>query len=115
MLQDGSIEARGTPSGNERLQRPLQMIARAYGGDAMIAETDLNLPARLQYEPAGTAMADAQIDWSNAREYPSLREAIHRVMTEEPPPGRLAYIRCDSGFILRPEMLESLWSSLQGP
>jgi hypothetical protein len=81
----------------------------------MLTEADLNGPARLLYEPAGSEVADAQIDWTDARDFASLREALHWAMTEEAPAGKLAYIRASSGFVLRPEMLEGLWSSLQGP
>jgi hypothetical protein len=36
-------------------------------------------------------------------------------MTAETPAGQAPFIRASSGFVLRPEMLEGLWSSLQGP
>jgi hypothetical protein len=81
----------------------------------MLSDVDLNSPAALTYEPAGAEIADRQIDWSQARPFGSLREALHWAMTADAPAGRLAYIRASSGAVLRPETLESLWSSLQGP
>jgi hypothetical protein len=81
----------------------------------MLTETDLDAPAQLQYEPAGVDLTDAQISWTDAREFPSLREALHWAMTEEPPSGKAAFIRAASGFVLRPAMLEGLWASLTGP
>jgi hypothetical protein len=81
----------------------------------MLSEPDLNSPADLTYEPAGAEVPDGQIDWSEAQSFATLREALHWAMTAEAPPGQLAYIRASSGLVLRPEMLEGLWSSLQGP
>jgi hypothetical protein len=82
---------------------------------AMLTETDLNGPAQLHYEPAATGLADSQINWNGARAFASLREALHWAMTAETPAGQAPFIRASSGFVLRPEMLEGLWSSLQGP
>ena len=79
----------------------------------MLSDADLKAPARLRYQPA--AVGEGQIDWNGAREFPSLREAIHWAMTEEAPAGQEAFIQASSGTVLRPEMLDSLWSSLQGP
>lgn len=81
----------------------------------MLTEADLDAPAQLHYGPAAVELADSQIDWSDARAFASLREALHWAMTAETPAGRAAFIRASSGFVLRPEMLEGLWSSLQGP
>jgi hypothetical protein len=81
----------------------------------MLSENDLNSPADLTYEPAGAEIAERQIDWSEAQSFASLREALHWAMTADVPAGRQAYIRASSGVVLRPEMLEGLWSSLQGP
>ena len=81
----------------------------------MLTDADLNAPAQLNYEPAGAHLAEGQIDWSQARSFPSLREALHWAMTAEAPPGQVAYIRASSGVVLGPETLDGLWSSLQGP
>ena len=81
----------------------------------MLTEADLNAPAQLAYEPAGADLADSQIDWNEAQPFASLREAVHWAMTAQSPAGKEAFIRASSGFVLRPEMLEGLWSSLQGP
>ena len=80
----------------------------------MLTDADLNGPAHLAYEPAA-GTADGQIDWDQARPFASLREALHWAMTAEAPPGKEAFIRASSGAVLRPEMLDGLWSSLQGP
>jgi hypothetical protein len=81
----------------------------------MVTEADMDSPASLQYEVAGAHIDDAQIDWSDAQDFATLREAVHWAMTAETPAGKDAFIRTSSGFVLRPEMLEGLWSSLQGP
>ncbi len=81
----------------------------------MLTEAELNSPAQLQYGPADADAAGDPISWENARAFTSLREALHVTMTEEAPPGQVAYIRAESGHILQPEVLEQLWSSLQGP
>ena len=81
----------------------------------MLTDADLSAPADLAYEPAGADIADGQIDWSDAQTFGSLREALHWAMTSEAPAGQLAYVRASSGVVLRPEILEGLWQSLQGP
>ncbi len=81
----------------------------------MLTDADLNAPAHLAYEPAGSDLAEKQIDWGEAHPFASLREALHWAMTAEVPAGKDAFIRTSSGFVLRPEMLDGLWSSLQGP
>jgi hypothetical protein len=81
----------------------------------MLTEAELNSPAQLQYGRADADAAEHPISWNNARAFTSLCEALHVTMTEEAPPGQVAYIRAESGHILRPEVLEQLWSSLQGP
>jgi hypothetical protein len=81
----------------------------------MLTENDLNAPAVLQYETAGSSIEDGQVDWSDAQEFASLREALHWVVTTDAPAGQEAYIRAASGMVVRPEMLEGLWASLQGP
>ncbi|MBM6592845.1 hypothetical protein [Microvirga pudoricolor] len=81
----------------------------------MLTETDLNAPAVIQYETAGATIDEGQVDWSDGREFASLREALHWAETSEAPAGQEAYIRAASGFVIRPEMLEGLWASLQGP
>jgi hypothetical protein len=81
----------------------------------MLTDADLNAPAHLAYEPAGADRTGKQIDWSDAHPFASLREALHWAMTAEVPAGKDAFIRTSSGSVLRPEMLDGLWSSLQGP
>ena len=81
----------------------------------MLTEAELDAPAQLQYGPANADAAEDPISWKNARAFTSLREALHVTMTEEAPPGQVAYIRAENGHILKPEVLEQLWSSLQGP
>ena len=81
----------------------------------MLTEQDLNSPAVLQYETTGSAIADKEVGWDDAREFASLREALHWALNAEAPAGQEAYIRTASGFVVRPEMLEGLLSSLQGP
>jgi hypothetical protein len=80
----------------------------------MLTPTDLDGPARLQYATAGQDTADPG-GWSQAREFASLREALHLAMAEEAPPGKAPFIRAESGLVLGPAMLEGLWTSLQGP
>ncbi len=80
----------------------------------MLTSTDLDGPAQLLYWTAASE-TDEPTGWSEAREFATLREAIHLAMTEEPPPSKAPFIRAESGFTLRPEMLEGLFSSLQGP
>ena len=81
----------------------------------MLSEQDLNAPAVLQWETIGAAVPDDVIDWDDAREFASLREALHWALNAEAPAGLEAYIRATSGFVVRPEMLEGLLLSLQGP
>lgn len=81
----------------------------------MLTDADLNARADLTYEPAGAQVAEGRIEWGDAYSFPSLREALHWAMTAEAPAGQVAYIRASSGVVLGPEMLEGLWSSLQGP
>jgi hypothetical protein len=81
----------------------------------MLTDSDLNAPAHLAFGPAGTEGAEAQIDWNGARSFDTLREALHRTMTEEAPAGQLAFLRTSSGRVLPPEELETLYASLQGP
>ena len=80
----------------------------------MLTSTDLDAPARLLYWSAASE-ADEPTGWDEAQEVPTLREAIHLAMTEEAPAGKAPFIRAESGFLLRPEMLEGLFASLQGP
>lgn len=81
----------------------------------MLSDSDLDGPAHLRFETAASAPDDAAIDWSGARSFPTLREALHWAMTAEAPPGQDAFIRTSSGRVLRPDMLEQLWASVQGP
>ncbi|MGO4705731.1 hypothetical protein AB4072_08140 [Microvirga sp. 2MCAF38] len=81
----------------------------------MLTKTDLDEPARLQYETVGTRVDESGLDWNQAKTFTSLREAVHWAMTTEAPAGQHAVIRAASGLILNPDMLEGIWSSLQGP
>jgi hypothetical protein len=81
----------------------------------MLTATELDAPAQVGYGPANTHFAEHNVNWNDARSFASLREALHVTMNEEPPPGEVAYIRAANGDVLRPEQLEQLWSSLQGP
>ncbi|WP_112662518.1 hypothetical protein [Microvirga flavescens] len=81
----------------------------------MLTKTDLDGPASLQYEPVGGKVDEARLDWEHAQNFTSLREAVHWAMTQEAPAGQHAVIRTSSGMILNPDMLEGIWSSLQGP
>jgi hypothetical protein len=80
----------------------------------MLIEADLNAPAHVRFETVGSP-AEAEGDWSDAREFPSLREAVHWAMNAEAPAGKHAVIRASSGFVLGPELLEEIWASVQGP
>jgi hypothetical protein len=80
----------------------------------MLTATELNAPARLLFGPF-LQPGKAAFDWTGAREFASLREAVHVAMTEEPPAGQEAYIRTDSGTVLGPSDLQALFDSLQGP
>ncbi|HZH51510.1 MAG TPA: hypothetical protein VEZ16_06455 [Microvirga sp.] len=81
----------------------------------MLTEADLNSPAKLHYEAVGGAKEGKERDWSQAREFPSLREAVHFAMTEEAPAGQHAVIRAASGHVLEPSHLDEIWASVQGP
>ena len=80
----------------------------------MVKNTDLDAPARLLYWNAASE-ADQPNEWGEAQDFPTLREAIHLAMTDDPPAGKAPFIQTESGFTLRPEMLEGLFTSLQGP
>ena len=81
----------------------------------MPTKADLDAPADLAYPLAGPGFDPGQIDWSAAKTFPSLREALHVAMNEEPPAGRHAVIRAASGRVLLPDALDEIWASLQGP
>jgi len=81
----------------------------------MLTQTELDAPAQVGYGPANADVSEHNVNWNDARSFASLREALHVTMNEEPPPGEVAYIRAANGHVLRPELLEQLWSSLQGP
>ena len=80
----------------------------------MLTSTDLDAPAKLLYWNAAS-VDDEPTGWSEGREFPTLREAIHLAMTEDPPAGKAPFIKAESGFTLRPEMLDGLFASFQGP
>ncbi|MBF9231769.1 hypothetical protein [Microvirga alba] len=81
----------------------------------MLTEADLKAPASLLFETVGAHPEEPLRDWSDAKEFASLREAVHWAMNAEAPAGKHAIIRAASGYVLRPEMLEGIWASLQGP
>jgi hypothetical protein len=81
----------------------------------MLVEADLNAPAHVRFETVGPPAAEEEVGWSDAREFPSLREAVHWAMNAEAPAGKHAVIRASSGFVLGPELLEEIWASVQGP
>jgi hypothetical protein len=81
----------------------------------MLTQADLNAPAKLHYETVGASKGGAQRDWSGAREFPSLREAVHFAMNEEAPAGKHAVILAASGHVLEPDVLDEIWASVQGP
>ncbi|MGO4573437.1 hypothetical protein [Microvirga sp. 2TAF3] len=81
----------------------------------MLSKEDLDARASLKFETAGAHLDGGRIDWSDAENFDSLREAMHWAMTAEPPPGKEPYIRTASGRVLDPDMLEQVWVSVQGP
>lgn len=81
----------------------------------MLTKADLDAPARLHYEAEGAHPDEAHRNWEDAREFPTLREAVHWAMNAEAPAGRHAVIRAASGRVLEPEVLEEIWASVQGP
>jgi len=80
----------------------------------MLTAPDLNAPARLHYDSEQNP-PDEGIDWDDAKEFPTLREALHWTFTAETPAGKQPFIRSSSGAVLKPKELETLWASLQGP
>ena len=80
----------------------------------MLNASELDGPAHLLHR-SPPREGDTGHDWSTAREFTSLREAIHAAMTEDVPAGEVAYIRTSSGTVLDPETLQALFDSLQGP
>lgn len=81
----------------------------------MLTKADLDAPARLHYEAQDPLLRKGQRKWDDAREFPTLREAVHWAMNEEAPAGCHAVIRAASGHVLEPEVLEEIWASVQGP
>ncbi len=79
----------------------------------MLTKSDLDGPAHVRFEPAATE--DIRIDWNGARSFTTLREALHWVTTAQAPAGQEPFIRTSSGRVLRPDILEGLWASVQGP
>lgn len=80
----------------------------------MLKENDLDAPAELTFAPLGSG-GETSNDWSHARTFGSLREAVHWAMTNESPAGTHAAICAASGAVLGPSHLEEIWASLQGP
>jgi hypothetical protein len=81
----------------------------------MLTKADLEAPARLAFVPQGGHFDPAGVDWSAGETVPTLREALHRAVNEEPPPARHAVIRTESGLVLTPDQLDEIWASVQGP
>jgi hypothetical protein len=81
----------------------------------MLTKADLEAPALLAYVAQGQKIDPANTNWSGGEEIATLREALHRAVTEEPPPARHAVIRAQSGRIITPDELDALWDSVQGP
>jgi hypothetical protein len=81
----------------------------------MLTPAELDAPARLQYGPFEGGRAGADLDWSSAQEFKTLREALHVAMTREAPAGREPYLRLEDGRVLEPRALQALFDSLQGP
>lgn len=81
----------------------------------MLTAADLDAPAKLHYENEGTPPDERRRNWDDAREFPTLREAVHWAMNAEAPAGQHAVIRAASGHVLEPEILEEIWASVQGP
>jgi hypothetical protein len=80
----------------------------------MLTASDLDAPARLLFRPLQSGDS-AHFAWDGAREFGSLREAVHTAMTEDAPAGQEPYIRTGSGKVLEPATLQALFDSLQGP
>ncbi|WP_210497297.1 hypothetical protein [Microvirga antarctica] len=81
----------------------------------MLTEADLKSPARLAYVVQGAKLDLDRIDWSGGMACQTLREALHRAVTDEPPAARHAVIRAASGTIVTPDQLDEIWASVQGP
>jgi hypothetical protein len=81
----------------------------------MLTKADLEAPALLAYVAQGEKFDVAHTNWTGGEEIATLREALHRAVTEEPPPARHAVIRTQSGKVITPDQLDELWDSLQGP
>ena len=81
----------------------------------MLSKSDLDAPARLAYVAQGAKVEEGGVDWASGHDLPTLREALHRAVSEEPPPARHAVIRTQSGVVIKPDDLDVLWDSVQGP
>jgi hypothetical protein len=81
----------------------------------MLTPSELDAPALLSHAPPGSPESLAALDWSTARSFPSLREALHVAMAEDAPAGQEPCIRLSDGRILEPTTLHALFDSLQGP
>ena len=81
----------------------------------MLTKSDLDAPARLAYVAQGAEDRTGGIDWAGGQRPATLREALHRAVSEEPPPARHAVIRTQSGVVIKPDELDVLWDSVQGP
>mgnify|MGYP001159207185 CR=1 FL=1 len=81
----------------------------------MVTKEDLDSHASVAFERAGAHLDGGRIDWNHAERFDSLREALHWAMTAEPPPGKNAYVLTASGRVLDPDLLEQIWTSVQGP
>ena len=63
----------------------------------MLSKSDLEAPARLAYVAQGAKVEEGSRRLGERARAATLREALHRAVSEEPPPARHAVIRTKSG------------------
>lgn len=80
----------------------------------MIADEEYGQPAHLTFHAADPKSSNPP-DWDGARQFTTLREAVHFLMEEEGPPGAFPWILTASGRTLRPEDVTLLLNSSEGP
>ncbi len=81
----------------------------------MLTKADLEAPALLAYVAQGQKLDTAHTDWTGGEEIATLREALHRAVTEDPPPARHAVIRTKSGRSSRRTSSMSSGTASRGP
>ncbi|GGH19895.1 hypothetical protein GCM10007036_23100 [Alsobacter metallidurans] len=79
-----------------------------------VTRDELDGPARLRFCKMSEGLLKPE-DWEGARQFPSLREALHVAANEEAPPGTEAFIVTNAGRTLKPEQLAVTWDAMQGP